>query len=227
MLGAALIAVAGVLLALVAVFGPVAEGPRSVDGSAAPSSSVPAGRAEALTQGAGQDGPSGSNAADPTDAASDWAPGWEAPAPAPSAPADSGAGGSTGTGPDADDSAGADTGERGETGPRVCTWEIADLSQLHAAMVNSGPEEIICVRGPQVLPAARAAVAFARSQLGQPYRWAGNGAADGGFDCSGLTSASYAAAGIPIPRTAQAQFNAGPRVPPDQPIRAGDLVFLR
>jgi cell wall-associated NlpC family hydrolase len=232
-LGAAPIAGAAVLLALVVVFGPVAEDLRSVHGSAAPSSSVPAGRAEALTQGADQDGPPGSDAADPTDsAASDWAPGGEPPAPA--APTGSGAGGPTGAGPDAgtgagagaDDSAGADTGERGETGPRVCTWEITDLSQLHAAMVNSGPDEIICVRGPQVLPAARAAVAFARSQLGQPYRWAGNGAADGGFDCSGLTSASYAAAGIPIPRTAQAQFNAGPRLPSGQQIQPGDLVFF-
>jgi len=108
----------------------------------------------------------------------------------------------------------------------ACTLEITDLAQLHAAMVNSGPDEIICVRGPQTGPAALAAVAFARSQLGEPYRWAGNGRADGGFDCSGLTSASYASVGIPIPRTAQAQFNAGPRVPPGQPLKPGDLVFF-
>jgi cell wall-associated NlpC family hydrolase len=47
----------------------------------------------------------------------------------------------------------------------------------------------------------------------------------GGFDCSGLTKAAYAAAGIDIPRTAQTQFNAGPRVPPGQPVAPGDLVF--
>jgi hypothetical protein len=108
----------------------------------------------------------------------------------------------------------------------ACTLEITDLAQLHAAMVNSGSDEIICVRGPQTGPAALAAVAFARSQLGEPYRWAGNGRADGGFDCSGLTSASYASVGIPIPRTAQAQFNAGPTVPPGQPLKPGDLVFF-
>ncbi len=33
----------------------------------------------------------------------------------------------------------------------------------------------------------------------------------GGFDCSGLTKAAYAAAGIPLPRTAQAQYTAGIR----------------
>jgi cell wall-associated NlpC family hydrolase len=108
----------------------------------------------------------------------------------------------------------------------ACTREITDLAELHAAMVSSGPDEIICVRGPLTMPAASAAVAFARSQLGEPYRWGGNSRADGGFDCSGLTSAAYASAGVPIPRTAQAQYNAGPRLSADQPIKAGDLVFF-
>ena len=108
----------------------------------------------------------------------------------------------------------------------ACTREITDLAELHAAMVGSGPDEIICVRGPLTMPAASAAVAFARSQLGEPYRWGGNSRADGGFDCSGLTSAAYASAGVPIPRTAQAQYNAGPRLSADQPIKAGDLVFF-
>jgi cell wall-associated NlpC family hydrolase len=116
--------------------------------------------------------------------------------------------------------------ERQRAGPVACTREITDLAELHAAMVSSGPDEIICVRGPLTMPAASAAVAFARSQLGEPYRWGGNSRADGGFDCSGLTSAAYASAGVPIPRTAQAQYNAGPRLSADQPIKAGDLVFF-
>jgi cell wall-associated NlpC family hydrolase len=48
----------------------------------------------------------------------------------------------------------------------------------------------------------------------------------GGFDCSGLTKAAYAAAGLEIPRTAQTQYNAGPHVPTGQPILPGDLVFF-
>jgi cell wall-associated NlpC family hydrolase len=48
----------------------------------------------------------------------------------------------------------------------------------------------------------------------------------GGFDCSGLTKAAYAAAGIQIPRKAQWQYDAGPRVPAGQPILPGDLVFF-
>jgi cell wall-associated NlpC family hydrolase len=128
-------------------------------------------------------------------------------------------------GPAPDDQRGTGSGRRGD-GPVTCTKEITDLAELHAAMVSSGPDEIICVRGPLTMPAVSAAVAFARSQLGEAYRWGGNSRADGGFDCSGLTSAAYASAGVPIPRTAQAQYNAGPRLSADQQIKAGDLVFF-
>lgn len=71
---------------------------------------------------------------------------------------------------------------------------------------------------------AAKAVAFARQQLGVPYRWGGNG--PDAFDCSGLTRAAYAAAGIQIPRKAQWQFDAGPRIPAVQPPQPGDLVFF-
>jgi cell wall-associated NlpC family hydrolase len=75
--------------------------------------------------------------------------------------------------------------------------------------------------------AAVTAIAFACDQIGLPYQWGGNGPANGdaGFDCSGLTTAAYRAAGISLPRTAQTQYNAGPLVPVGQPLLAGDLVF--
>nr|WP_308128343.1 C40 family peptidase [Frankia sp. CiP3] len=69
------------------------------------------------------------------------------------------------------------------------------------------------------------AVEFACAQVGKPYVWGGNG--DPGFDCSGLTHAAYAAAGIQIPRTAQTQYNAGPLLPAGTPLQTGDLVFFR
>jgi cell wall-associated NlpC family hydrolase len=68
------------------------------------------------------------------------------------------------------------------------------------------------------------AVAFARAQLGKPYQWGAEG--PGAFDCSGLTSAAWAAAGIRLPRTARAQFHAAPRVARAE-LRPGDLVFYR
>lgn len=37
--------------------------------------------------------------------------------------------------------------------------------------------------------------------------------------------AAYASAGIPIPRTAQTQYNAGPLLPANAPLRPGDLIF--
>jgi cell wall-associated NlpC family hydrolase len=71
---------------------------------------------------------------------------------------------------------------------------------------------------------ALAAVAFARTQLGKPYVWGGNG--NPGYDCSGLTKAAYAAAGITLPRTAQTQYNHGPRLPAGAAPQPGDLLFF-
>lgn len=68
--------------------------------------------------------------------------------------------------------------------------------------------------------AGRAAVAAAKSQLGQPYTWGGTG--NGGFDCSGLTQWSYSQAGVDIPRTADQQA-IGKQVSADQ-LQPGDLV---
>ncbi|MHB8448951.1 MAG: C40 family peptidase [Mycobacteriales bacterium] len=72
-------------------------------------------------------------------------------------------------------------------------------------------------------PAATAAVSYALAQLGTPYRWGGD--SPGGFDCSGLTQAAYAAAGIAIPRTSEAQWSQLPHVPLDA-LEPGDLVFF-
>lgn len=74
-------------------------------------------------------------------------------------------------------------------------------------------------------PAATAAINYACGQRGLPYVWGGNGAQDGGFDCSGLTTAAYRAARITLPRTAHTQYHAGPHVPDGQPLLPGDLVF--
>jgi cell wall-associated NlpC family hydrolase len=74
--------------------------------------------------------------------------------------------------------------------------------------------------------AARKAVAVALAQLGSPYVWGAEGPAT--FDCSGLTSFAYAAAGITIPRVSRAQFAAYAGLRPVDPLHlvAGDLVFF-
>ncbi len=71
-----------------------------------------------------------------------------------------------------------------------------------------------------------AVVAFARAEIGQPYRWGGDGRADGGFDCSGLTRAAWASVGVSLPRTAHTQYLAGPLLAADSPAQPGDLVFF-
>lgn len=64
-------------------------------------------------------------------------------------------------------------------------------------------------------------VGTALAQVGDTYRLGGNG--PDVFDCSGLTSYAYRAAGISIPRTASAQYASAQKVSNPQP---GDLVFF-
>ena len=71
--------------------------------------------------------------------------------------------------------------------------------------------------------AVAAVIAYARQQIGKPYLWGGTGPA--AFDCSGLVMMAYRSAGIDIPRTSQAQWLWGPRVPPGH-VEPGDLVFF-
>ncbi len=100
-------------------------------------------------------------------------------------------------------------------------------ARWYVAQVLAQAARYRLLAGPDGAPgrAALVAVAFARRQLGTPYVWGGNGPADGGFDCSGLVAAAYAAAGVHLPRTAQAQYDHGPRLPAGAPLAPGDLVF--
>jgi cell wall-associated NlpC family hydrolase len=83
-----------------------------------------------------------------------------------------------------------------------------------------------CLPPPAPSDAAARAITYAHAQIGLPYVWGGNGpkGGDAGFDCSGLTTAAYATAGISLPRTAQAQYRATARVA-EAELRPGDLVF--
>ena len=69
------------------------------------------------------------------------------------------------------------------------------------------------------------AVSWALSQIGTPYVWGGE-TPGVGFDCSGLVQAAYAVAGLSLPRVAQDQYNATPKLAPGALLVPGDLVFF-
>jgi LysM repeat protein len=68
-------------------------------------------------------------------------------------------------------------------------------------------------------------LAFARAQLGEPYRF--NAAGPNAWDCSGLTMVAYAQIGVSLPHYSAAQALRGTAVDwKRQAIQPGDLVFL-
>jgi cell wall-associated NlpC family hydrolase len=74
-------------------------------------------------------------------------------------------------------------------------------------------------------PSAAAAIAVktALAHVGDPYVWGSTG--PNGFDCSGLTSYAWAAAGVALPHSSMAQFGMGHAVSRSQ-LQPGDLVFF-
>ncbi len=70
---------------------------------------------------------------------------------------------------------------------------------------------------------AQQAVAFAYAQLGKPYVYGATG--PGSYDCSGLTQAAWAAAGVSIPRTSYEQWAALPHVP-ESAMQPGDIMVF-
>lgn len=77
---------------------------------------------------------------------------------------------------------------------------------------------------PSVSGRAGAAVAYAKSKLGDPYVWGATG--PGEFDCSGLTSAAWAYAGVQIPRTSEEQFYGLSQFYSASQLQPGDLIFF-
>jgi cell wall-associated NlpC family hydrolase len=82
----------------------------------------------------------------------------------------------------------------------------------------------VVASAPPPVPAGVAgAIQAAESQIGVPYVWGGE-TPGVGFDCSGLVQWSYAQAGISLPRTSGAQYDATTHIPLAD-IEPGDLLF--
>jgi cell wall-associated NlpC family hydrolase len=69
---------------------------------------------------------------------------------------------------------------------------------------------------------ARAAIEFARQQLGEPYVWAAAG--PDAWDCSGLTMMAWRQGGISLPHYSAAQYQQTKHISAAD-LKAGDLVF--
>jgi peptidoglycan DL-endopeptidase CwlO len=69
---------------------------------------------------------------------------------------------------------------------------------------------------------ARAAIEFARQQLGEPYVWAAAG--PDAWDCSGLTMMAWRQGGISLPHYSAAQYQQTKHISVGD-LKAGDLVF--
>ncbi|HYA67584.1 MAG TPA: C40 family peptidase, partial [Acidimicrobiales bacterium] len=97
----------------------------------------------------------------------------------------------------------------------------ASSSSAGSSAGGGGPGRVL----PALPPAggAAAAVAAAESQIGVPYVWGGESPGHG-FDCSGLVQWAWRQAGVDLPRTAAAQYDAIPHIPLSD-LQPGDLVF--
>ena len=67
------------------------------------------------------------------------------------------------------------------------------------------------------------ALAFAKAQLGEPYKYGAAG--PGSWDCSGLTMRAWEKAGVRLPHNAAAQYKLGTKVAKAD-LQPGDLVFF-
>ncbi len=97
--------------------------------------------------------------------------------------------------------------------------QVLALAQQYAGTDAAGPTD------PAAADAGVVAVEWALTQLGTPYVWGGETPGIG-FDCSGLVQAAYAVADVALPRVAQDQYDATPKVPVGDPLAPGDLVFF-
>jgi cell wall-associated NlpC family hydrolase len=95
---------------------------------------------------------------------------------------------------------------------RTAYQSVGQVSQdVSQYMIHSGPA------------AAQTAVNFALAQVGKPYVY--DAAGPGSFDCSGLTMAAWAAAGVKLPHNAAAQYGYGTHVA-ESALQPGDLLFM-
>ena len=104
--------------------------------------------------------------------------------------------------------------------------DLEDLYDLRETAFGSKTEDTGSYTGqiPTVAGSAGKAVTFAFNQIGKPYGFGDAGPSS--YDCSGLTSAAWKAAGKSLPHNAAAQYSATARISKAD-LQPGDLIFYR
>jgi peptidoglycan DL-endopeptidase CwlO len=117
--------------------------------------------------------------------------------------------------------------QKAEVEKQVAAYQ-ADFARLSAAEQAAVTTAVAgrSLQAPRDLPmppgAAGEAIRTALAQVGDRYQHAASG--PDAFDCSGLTSYAYAAAGIALPHSSRAQSQLGTQVSRAE-LQPGDLVF--
>ncbi|MEU6733151.1 MULTISPECIES: C40 family peptidase [Streptomyces] len=102
--------------------------------------------------------------------------------------------------------------------------EKASLAAEEARANRDSARDVIGNPGKPPSGFAGQAFSAAQSKIGSPYVYGATGPSS--FDCSGLTSWAFSQAGVSIPRTSQAQANAGTRISSQSDLQVGDLVIF-
>ncbi|WP_245161075.1 C40 family peptidase [Blastococcus sp. CT_GayMR16] len=119
-------------------------------------------------------------------------------------------------------------GQRAEVQKQIADYQAA-FGRLSAPEQTAVTTAVAgrSLQAPRDLPmppgAAGEAIATALAQVGDRYEYGATG--PDAFDCSGLTSYAYAAAGISLPHSSGAQSQLGTQVSRGE-LQAGDLVFF-
>jgi cell wall-associated NlpC family hydrolase len=106
--------------------------------------------------------------------------------------------------------------------------KLAEAKELLSRLEAEERERMTASRSTTALPdvaasgSAGAAVQFAMAQVGDAYVYGAAG--PDAYDCSGLTMAAWAAAGVALPHSSSAQYGSGPHISASA-LQPGDLVF--
>ncbi len=125
---------------------------------------------------------------------------------------------------------------KGRIATLVAQKQAAEQAAAHAAYLarltlatdsssssSSSPGRGVTLPNLPAAGGASRALAAAESQIGVPYVWGGESPGRG-FDCSGLVQWAWGQAGVGLPRTAAAQYDAVSHISLSD-MQPGDLVF--